>query len=51
VSLTIADRVSPPTVCTLEAGADGLELIAVGSDKPEGGDAVTGHRTPLGTDA
>lgn len=34
-------RVSPLTVRWLEAGAGGLELIAVGSDKPEGGDAVT----------
>ncbi|PZR85123.1 MAG: hypothetical protein DLM67_26390 [Candidatus Nephthysia bennettiae] len=38
-------RVSPWTVRTLEAGADGLELIAVGSDRPEGGDAVPGERT------
>jgi len=33
-------RVSPETVRAFEAGADGLELIAVGSDRPEGGDGV-----------
>ena len=31
-------RVSPGTVRAFEAGDDGLELIAVGSDRPEGGD-------------
>jgi quercetin dioxygenase-like cupin family protein len=31
-------RVSPPTVRAFEAGDDGLEVIAVGSDRPEGGD-------------
>jgi quercetin dioxygenase-like cupin family protein len=33
-------RVSPGTVRALEAGEDGLEVIAVGSDRPEGGDGV-----------
>jgi quercetin dioxygenase-like cupin family protein len=33
-------RVSPWTVRALEAGEDGLEVIAVGSDRPEGGDGV-----------
>jgi quercetin dioxygenase-like cupin family protein len=31
-------RVSPQTVRAFEAGNDGLEFIAVGSDRPEGGD-------------
>ena len=34
-------RVSPPVVRAVEAGDDGLELIAIGSDRPEGGDGVT----------
>jgi uncharacterized cupin superfamily protein len=33
-------RVSPETVRAFEAGDDGLELIAIGSDRPEGGDGV-----------
>ena len=33
-------RVGPTTVRAFEAGDDGLELIAVGSDRPEGGDGV-----------
>ena len=33
-------RVSPAIVRAFEAGADGLEIIAVGSDRPEGGDGV-----------
>jgi quercetin dioxygenase-like cupin family protein len=33
-------RVSPATVRAFEAGGDGLLLIAVGSDRPEGGDGV-----------
>ena len=33
-------RISPPVVRALEAGEGGLELIAVGSDRPEGGDGV-----------
>jgi mannose-6-phosphate isomerase-like protein (cupin superfamily) len=31
-------RVSPEVVRAFEAGPDGLEMIAVGSDRPEGGD-------------
>ena len=33
-------RVSPTTIRAFEAGDDGLELLAVGSDRPEGGDGV-----------
>jgi uncharacterized cupin superfamily protein len=33
-------RVHPTTVRAFEAGDDGLELIAIGSDRPEGGDGV-----------
>jgi quercetin dioxygenase-like cupin family protein len=33
-------RVSPETVRAFEAGDDGLELVIVGSDRPEGGDGV-----------
>jgi mannose-6-phosphate isomerase-like protein (cupin superfamily) len=36
-------RLAPEVVRALEAGPDGLEVIAVGSDRPEGGDGV---RTP-----
>jgi mannose-6-phosphate isomerase-like protein (cupin superfamily) len=35
-----AVRVSPSVVRALEAGEDGLEFIAIGSDRPEGGDGV-----------
>lgn len=31
-------RVAPKVVRAFEAGPDGLQLIAVGSDRPEGGD-------------
>ena len=31
-------RVAPHVVRGLEAGPDGLELIAIGNDRPEGGD-------------
>ena len=31
-------RVSPNVVRAFEGGTDGLEVIAVGSDRPEGGD-------------
>src|SRR4029079_3251549 len=31
-------RVAPSTVRAFEGGPDGLELVAVGSDRPEGGD-------------
>ena len=33
-------RVAPATVRALEGGPDGLEVIAVGSDRPEDGDGV-----------
>jgi mannose-6-phosphate isomerase-like protein (cupin superfamily) len=33
-------RVSPAGIRAFEAGPDGLELIAVGGPKPEGGDGV-----------
>jgi quercetin dioxygenase-like cupin family protein len=33
-------RVNPTTVRAFEAGDDGLELIAIGSDRPDGGDGV-----------
>jgi len=33
-------RVGPPTVRAFEAGPEGLEIVAVGSDRPEGGDGV-----------
>jgi mannose-6-phosphate isomerase-like protein (cupin superfamily) len=33
-------RVSPATIRAFEAGADGLEIIAIGSDRPEGGDGI-----------
>ena len=35
-----AVRISPSTIRAVEAGDDGLELIAIGSDRPEGGDGV-----------
>jgi mannose-6-phosphate isomerase-like protein (cupin superfamily) len=33
-------RIAPSTVRALEGGPDGLEIIAVGADRPEGGDGV-----------
>jgi mannose-6-phosphate isomerase-like protein (cupin superfamily) len=36
-----AVRVAPEVVRALEAGPDGLEFIAVGGPKPEGGDGET----------
>ncbi len=33
-------RVAPGTFRGFAAGADGLELLAIGSDRPEGGDGV-----------
>jgi quercetin dioxygenase-like cupin family protein len=33
-------RVAPEVVRGFEAGADGLEIIAIGGPKPEGGDGV-----------
>jgi len=35
-----AVRVAPGTVRAFEGGPDGLELLAIGSDRPEGGDGV-----------
>src|SRR4051812_45782286 len=34
-------RVAPPIVRAFEAGPDGLDVIAVGGPKPEGGDGVS----------
>src|SRR5919204_3666142 len=39
-----AVRLSPPTVRAVEAGPDGIEFIAVASDRPEGGDGI--HSEP-----
>jgi mannose-6-phosphate isomerase-like protein (cupin superfamily) len=33
-------RVAPSVVRGFQAGPDGLELLAIGSDRPEGGDGV-----------
>jgi mannose-6-phosphate isomerase-like protein (cupin superfamily) len=33
-------RVSPEVVRAFEGGPDGLEIVAVGADRPEGGDGV-----------
>jgi mannose-6-phosphate isomerase-like protein (cupin superfamily) len=33
-------RVAPATMRAFEGGPDGLEVIVVGSDRPEGGDGV-----------
>jgi hypothetical protein len=33
-------RVASGTVRALEGGLDGLEFIAIGADRPEGGDGV-----------
>jgi quercetin dioxygenase-like cupin family protein len=35
-------RVAPEVVRAFEAGADGLELVAIGGPKPEDGDGVMG---------
>ena len=35
-----AVRVAPHTVRAFEGGPDGLEVLAIGSDRPEGGDGV-----------
>jgi quercetin dioxygenase-like cupin family protein len=35
-------RVAPEVVRSFEAGPDGLDIIAVGGPKPEGGDGVPG---------
>jgi len=36
-------RVAPQTVRAFEGGPEGLEVIAVGADRPEGGDGVPVH--------
>lgn len=36
-------RVAPEVVRAFEAGPDGLDVIAVGGPKPEGGDGVAGE--------
>lgn len=42
-----AVRVAPSVVRGFEAGPEGLEVIAIGSDKPEGGDgALVADRWP-----
>lgn len=33
-------RVAPATVRGFESGPDGLEIVAVGADRPEGGDGI-----------
>jgi len=33
-------RVAPQTVRAFEAGPSGLEVVAIGSDRPEGGDGL-----------
>lgn len=38
-------RVSPQTIRAVEAGDEGLEFIAIGSDRPEGGDGVPAEST------
>ena len=35
-----AVRVAPSTVRAFEGGPDGLEVLAIGSDRPEGGDGI-----------
>lgn len=41
-------RVAPETVRGFDSGPEGLELICIGGDKPEGGDGVLvkGHWSP-----
>jgi mannose-6-phosphate isomerase-like protein (cupin superfamily) len=34
-------RVAPETIRGIEGGPDGIEVIAIGSDRPEGGDGVS----------
>jgi mannose-6-phosphate isomerase-like protein (cupin superfamily) len=36
-------RVAPEVIRGFEAGPEGLEVIAIGSDRPEGGDGVPAH--------
>ena len=33
-------RVAPTTVRAFEGGPDGLEVVAIGADRPEGGDGI-----------
>ena len=33
-------RVAPDVIRAIEGGADGIEFLAIGSDRPEGGDGV-----------
>jgi mannose-6-phosphate isomerase-like protein (cupin superfamily) len=35
-----AIRVAPTTVRALEGGPEGLEFLAIGTDRPEGGDGI-----------
>jgi uncharacterized cupin superfamily protein len=35
-----AVRVAPTTVRAIEGGPEGIELLAIGADRPEGGDGV-----------
>ena len=42
-------RVAPEVVRAFEAGPDGLDVIAVGGPKPEGGDGVRANATWPGT--
>jgi quercetin dioxygenase-like cupin family protein len=43
-------RVAPELVRAFDAGPDGLDLIAVGGPKPEGGDGVLATATWPGTE-
>jgi quercetin dioxygenase-like cupin family protein len=36
-------RVAPEVVRGFEGGADGMEIIAIGADRPKGGDGVPAH--------
>jgi hypothetical protein len=36
-------RVAPAVVRAFEGGPEGLEIIAIGNDRPEGGDGVMVH--------
>jgi uncharacterized cupin superfamily protein len=38
-------RCSPQTVRAFAAGPEGLELLAIGSDRPEGGDGIAAEAT------
>ena len=43
-------RVAPGTFRGFSAGRDGLELLAIGSDRPEGGDGVSSDDSWWGDD-